>query len=108
MLPEDAFIRHSGQWHELSGGQTRPEDVILAAFVPLRHIAVRSSMLGGQLLTSCLSLQAETTEIFHDSRQGSGHTDIKYDVVLRNCNGKLTQWMDHWTREMQKGAFYVR
>ncbi|KAF8921608.1 hypothetical protein CPB85DRAFT_1489996 [Mucidula mucida] len=86
MLPEDALVRHSGQWHEWGGSTIRPEDVIVAAFVQLRHIA------------------AETTEIFHDSKHSSGHADIKYDVVLRNCNGKLTQWMDTWTREMHKAG----
>jgi hypothetical protein len=34
---------------------------------------------------------------------GANHNDLSYDVVLRNCNGKLTQWMDTWEREMQRG-----
>ncbi|KIY64582.1 hypothetical protein CYLTODRAFT_425074 [Cylindrobasidium torrendii FP15055 ss-10] len=86
MLPEDDLVRHVHQWHEWNGGPIRPEDVVVAAFTTLRHIT------------------AETTEIFHDSRTGSGHSDMKYDVVLRNCNGKLTQWMDQWTKEMQKAG----
>lgn len=44
MLPEDDFIRHSDRWHESSGGSVRPEDVIVAAFVQLRHIAVCVTM----------------------------------------------------------------
>ena len=40
MLPEDDFIRHAGRWHERPGSSARPEDVIVAAFVQLRHIAV--------------------------------------------------------------------
>jgi hypothetical protein len=40
MLPEDDFIRHAITWHEKGGSTMRPEDVIVAAFVQLRHIAV--------------------------------------------------------------------
>lgn len=40
MLPEDALVRHSSQWHVQGGGTIRPEDVIIASFVELRHIAV--------------------------------------------------------------------
>lgn len=40
MLPEDDFVRHSVTWHEEGGSSIRPEDVILAAFVALRRIAV--------------------------------------------------------------------
>ncbi len=40
MLPEDDLIRHATLWHELSGTTIRPEDVIIAAFVALRRIAV--------------------------------------------------------------------
>jgi len=32
------------------------------------------------------------------------HNDVNYDVVLRNCNGKLTQWMDTWQAEMQRAG----
>jgi len=39
MLPEDEFIRHSADWHKQGGSTIRPEDVIVAAFVQLRHIA---------------------------------------------------------------------
>lgn len=43
--------------------------------------------------------------MFYTSKglHGPNHNDVNYDVVLRNCNGKLTQWMDNWQREMQKG-----
>lgn len=41
MLPEDEFVRHSSNWHEQgSSNEIRPEDVIIAAFVRLRIIAV--------------------------------------------------------------------
>lgn len=43
MLPEDDLIRNSTTWHEEGGGSIRPEDVIVAAFVQLRRIAVRIS-----------------------------------------------------------------
>lgn len=46
MLPEDALVRHSGQWHEWGGGTVRPEDVIICAFVQLRHIAVGTFICG--------------------------------------------------------------
>ncbi|KAJ3849259.1 fungal-specific transcription factor domain-containing protein [Lentinula lateritia] len=85
MLPEDDFVRHSDRWHESSGGSVRPEDVIVAAFVQLRHIA------------------AETTEIFQRG------VDMSSEVVLRNCNSQLTQWNETWHREMQQaggGAFH--
>ncbi len=41
MLPECEFIRNAEHWHEKNGsGAIRPEDVIVAAFVSLRRIAV--------------------------------------------------------------------
>lgn len=43
MLPEDELVRHSSTWHEEGGNPPRPEDVIVAAFVQLRHIAVSIS-----------------------------------------------------------------
>lgn len=43
MLPEDDLIRHAMSWHEASGTTIRPEDVIIAAFVALRRIAVSFS-----------------------------------------------------------------
>ncbi|KAL0578260.1 hypothetical protein V5O48_003755 [Marasmius crinis-equi] len=85
MLPEDEFIRHAINWHERSMGGIRPEDVILSAFVQLRHIA------------------AETTETFRKS-YGGGHSDINYEVVLRNCNGQLSMWMETWEQHMQRAA----
>jgi len=33
------------------------------------------------------------------------HTDLDYELLLRGCNGKLTQWMDHWHSELKKGAY---
>lgn len=85
MLPEDNFIRHSTSWHEQGGTTIRPEDVIVASFVSLRRIA------------------AENTEILKDS--GSGvHQDFNYEVVLRNCNAKLTQWADNWQHEMDRAG----
>ena len=41
MLPEDELVRRAGSWHQTSGGAVRPEDVVIAAFVSLRRIAVR-------------------------------------------------------------------
>ena len=41
MMQEDELIRHSATWHEECGGIPRPEDVIVAAMVQLRRIAVR-------------------------------------------------------------------
>ena len=88
MLPECDLVRHSTTWHEEGGSPIRPEDVILAAFVQLRRIA------------------SETTEVFYSHRGGgSSHADMNHDVLLRNCNGKLTQWAETWQAEMQKGLF---
>jgi hypothetical protein len=41
MLPEDDLVKNSHHWHESKF--IRPEDVIVAAFVQLRRIAVRWS-----------------------------------------------------------------
>ncbi|KAJ3518636.1 hypothetical protein NM688_g9410 [Phlebia brevispora] len=86
MLPECDLVRHSTTWHEEGGSPIRPEDVICAAFVQLRRIA------------------SETTDLFNSHRGvgGSNHTDMNHDVLLRNCNGKLTQWSETWEAEMQK------
>ncbi|ESK88420.1 prib protein [Moniliophthora roreri MCA 2997] len=84
MLPEDEFTKHSINWHDQGGGNIRPEDVIVAAFVQLRHIAT------------------ETTEAFRNS--SGSHTDINYEVVLRNCNGQLTMWAETWQRQMQRAG----
>ncbi|KAL0947230.1 hypothetical protein HGRIS_013347 [Hohenbuehelia grisea] len=88
MLPEDELVRHSMTWHEEGGGSLRPEDVILAAMVQLRRIA------------------SETTDMFYTPKgptaPATNHHDVNYDLVLRSCNGKLTQWMDTWQREMQR------
>ncbi|KAG7092200.1 hypothetical protein E1B28_008568 [Marasmius oreades] len=84
MLPEDEFIRHATNWHEHGVEGIRPEDVIVCAFVQLRHIA------------------AETTETFRNSL--GGHSDINHEVVLRNCNGQLTMWMETWEQHMRRAA----
>jgi hypothetical protein len=34
------MVRHSATWHEEGGTPLRPEDVVVAAFVQLRRIAV--------------------------------------------------------------------
>ncbi|KAF9070312.1 fungal-specific transcription factor domain-containing protein [Rhodocollybia butyracea] len=87
MLPEDDFIRHADRWHERPNTSARPEDVIVASFVQLRHIA------------------AETTEIFSSSHGSYSTTDmLNFEVVLRNCNSQLTQWNETWNREMQKAG----
>ncbi|KAJ7172753.1 fungal-specific transcription factor domain-containing protein [Mycena filopes] len=88
MLPEDEFVRHSVTWHEEAGSPPRPEDVIVAAFVQLRRIS------------------SETTDMFYSKggNANGNHNDVNYEVVLRNCNGKLTQWMDNWQAEMQRAG----
>ncbi|TFK55329.1 hypothetical protein OE88DRAFT_1642509 [Heliocybe sulcata] len=88
MLPECDLVRHANTWHEEGGEPIRPEDVIVAAFVQLRRIA------------------AETTDVFytHKGVPGAQHTDVNYEVLLRNCNGKLTQWMDTWEHEMRRAG----
>ena len=40
MLPEDDLVRNARNWHDRGGSAIRPEDVIVAAFVMLRRIAV--------------------------------------------------------------------
>ncbi|KAF7304768.1 Zn(2)-C6 fungal-type domain-containing protein [Mycena kentingensis (nom. inval.)] len=85
MLPEDELVRHAATWHEGGGTPTpRPEDVIVAAFVQLRRIS------------------SETTDMFYT--KGGANGDVNYEVVLRTCNGKLTQWMDTWQSEMQRAG----
>ncbi|KAJ7687571.1 fungal-specific transcription factor domain-containing protein [Mycena olivaceomarginata] len=87
MLPEDDLVRHSSTWHEQAGNPPRPEDVIVAAQAQLRRIS------------------SETTDMFYTKGGTSnGHNDVNYEVVLRNCNGKLTQWMDTWQAEMQRAG----
>ncbi|KAJ7098180.1 fungal-specific transcription factor domain-containing protein [Mycena belliarum] len=88
MLPEDDLVRHALTWHEEGGLPLRPEDVIVSAFVQLRRIS------------------SETTDMFYTKGGPSNgnHNDVNYEVVLRNCNGKLTQWMDTWQAEMQRAG----
>ncbi|KAJ6455859.1 fungal-specific transcription factor domain-containing protein [Mycena sanguinolenta] len=87
MLPEDELVRHSVTWHDQAGNPPRPEDVIVAAQAQLRRIS------------------SETTDMFY-TKGGTtnGHNDVNYEVVLRNCNAKLTQWMDNWQAEMQRAG----
>ncbi|KAG8745331.1 hypothetical protein FRC10_008348 [Ceratobasidium sp. 414] len=86
MLPECDLVRHSLSWHE--DNFIRPEDVIVCAFVQLRRIA------------------AETTDVFylHKGTPGLLHADVNYEILLRGCNSKLTQWMDLWHGEMKKAG----
>ncbi|KAF9002012.1 fungal-specific transcription factor domain-containing protein, partial [Cyathus striatus] len=86
MLPEDELIRHSNTWHQEGGGVIRAEDVIIAAFVHLRRIA------------------AETTDVFHASKHSTlgNNNDINFEVLLRNCNNKLTDWDTTWRHEMER------
>lgn len=105
--PQDDLVRHSANWHEEGGTPFRPEDVIVAAFVQLRRIAVRNNSCHLAPLDSdffCLLRQAETTDVFylHKGIPGAAHTDVNKEVLLRNCNGKLTQWMDTWHHEMRR------
>ncbi|KAF8892684.1 fungal-specific transcription factor domain-containing protein [Infundibulicybe gibba] len=86
MLPEDEFIRQSPTWHEQGGSTTRPEDVIVAAFVSLRRIV------------------AETTDIFNPSKGATNHHEVNYELVLHSCNTKLGQWEDSWNREMERAG----
>lgn len=51
MLQEDDFVRHSDTWHEEGGSSIRPEDVIVAAQVQLRRIAVRVLIVLSIVLT---------------------------------------------------------
>ncbi|KAK2467121.1 hypothetical protein APHAL10511_001379 [Amanita phalloides] len=84
MLPEDDLIKNANTWHKESGGPIRPEDVIVVALVELRCVA------------------AETTDSFNNSKTlGAGsHADVNHEVLLRNCNAKLTKWADAWQHEM--------
>jgi hypothetical protein len=35
---------------------------------------------------------------------GQPHADVDYDVVLRSCNAKLTNWADQWRAEMERAG----
>ncbi|KDR81356.1 hypothetical protein GALMADRAFT_239209 [Galerina marginata CBS 339.88] len=88
MLPEDDLVRNCMTWHKAGGPSVRPEDAVIAAFVSLRRIA------------------AETTDIFNSSKGSltNSNSDINYEVVLSNCNARLTQWDDTWRQEMEKAG----
>lgn len=99
MLPEDDLVRHSSTWHEEGGTPIRPEDVIVSAFVNLRRIASETTDM-------FYTNKGLPTDMFYSNKDLPGtqgnHNDVNYEVVLRNCNGKLTQWMDTWGSEMVK------
>ena len=80
MLPEDELVRRSSTWHGEGSTPVRAEDVIVASFVQLQHIS------------------SETTESFRRHRDAP----VNHDMLLRSCNGKLTQWMDTWQHEMRR------
>ena len=49
----------------------------------------------------------ETTDVFclHKSTQSSSlQSDVNYEVLLRNCNMKLTQWQEFWHQQMQRAS----
>lgn len=86
MLPEDDLVIESEGWHEqVPQGAIRPEDVILAAFVSLRQIAV------------------ETTKMFELQKNSSGTAQQdNFDFLLNACNLKLASWAAQWTQEMKR------
>ncbi|TFY64439.1 hypothetical protein EVJ58_g2615 [Rhodofomes roseus] len=89
MLPkDDELVRRSGTWHEEGGAQVRQEDVIVSAFTQLRGIA------------------ANTTDIFNMAQGGSMSSgdDVDYEVLLRDCNSKLNQWVQTWREEMKRAG----
>jgi hypothetical protein len=47
----------------------------------------------------------ETTDAFCLNRSASHcvQPDVNYEVLLRNCNAKLTLWQETWQREMMRG-----
>ncbi|KAG8692077.1 hypothetical protein FRC08_010027, partial [Ceratobasidium sp. 394] len=51
-------------------------------------------------------IAAETTDVFylHKGAPGLLHADVNYEILLRGCNSKLTQWMDLWHGEMKKAG----
>jgi len=40
----------------------------------------------------------------HKAASSVNHHDVNYDVVLRSCNSKLTQWVETWNHEMQQAG----
>ena len=49
----------------------------------------------------------ETTDVFclHKSTPTSSiQSDVNYEVLLRNCNLKLTQWQEFWHQQMQRAS----
>ncbi|KAH8102825.1 fungal-specific transcription factor domain-containing protein [Cristinia sonorae] len=93
MLNEDELIRHSAHWHEQGGEvpplERRPEDVILASFVQLRQI--------GSEIPIIFSARKHSENKEHKN-------DASYGELLKQCNYKLNQWMEHWEAEMTKAG----
>lgn len=99
-------MRNSANWHEEGGPHIRPEDVILAAFVQLRRIAVGRALpsLSVSFSPALAFAQAETTDILFINKGNPNirHADFDGDVLLRTCNSKLTQWAATWEAEMRR------
>jgi hypothetical protein len=85
--------------------------VILAAFVQLRRIAVS--------IQRCLPITCTSSFLIHPGRNygddrcvlpaqvntsSSLQSDVNYEVLLRNCNLKLTQWQEFWHQQMQRAS----
>lgn len=86
MLPEDDLVRSCRGWHEEGAmGQrpeTRPEDVIVAAFVNLRLIG------------------SAATDTFY-SHNHHQQPDM-FESELHKYNSKLDDWRTYWTAQMEK------
>ncbi|KAI0807033.1 fungal-specific transcription factor domain-containing protein [Fomes fomentarius] len=86
MLPEDDLVRGCRGWHEEGAmGQrpeTRPEDVIVAAFVNLRLIG------------------SAATDTFY-SHNHHQQPDM-FESELHKYNSKLDDWRTYWTAQMEK------
>lgn len=89
MLPkDDELVTRSTTWHEEGSSLIRQEDVIVSAFTQLRNIA------------------ADTTDVFNRAQGGSVSCgqDVDYNLLLRDCNNRLNQWLQTWREEMRRGA----
>lgn len=89
MLPkDDELVTRSTTWHEEGGSLIRQEDVIVSAFTQLRNIA------------------ADTTDVFNRAQGGSVACgeDVDYNLLLRDCNNRLNQWLQTWREEMRRGV----
>lgn len=55
------------------------------------------------VLLTDLSVKAELSDVFYIQRSSSGNSaDFNYEILLRGCNAKLTEWSDIWHGEMNK------